>query len=258
MLADPRSRNTHVVIFPLTIGPDEYELAHVALTRDEQQRAARFVFDDVRRRFVVCRYRVRQLLAKLVRVQACDIRFAYSQWGKPELAASMKEHLDAAGHIGPMRFNVSNSGELGALAVSRLPVGIDLEVIQQRFSHRSIESQVISPQERPTWEQIKAVERDDAMMRLWVCKEALLKAMGLGIAEGLQQVSFPLPIPNGEFEPARIGAELLMHLDDDGSCRMNDWIDADCWRLQMLPTDPGTYLSVATSKTCSNIVIHHP
>lgn len=256
MLADVQTCDTHVMSFPLIVHPDEYHRAFEALTPDEQSRADRFVFDEVRRRFVVCRYRVRQLLAKLLEIVAADVRFAYSQWGKPRLADSMQKHASASGRVLPVCFNISNSGDLGVLAVSRSPVGVDVEVLERRFSHRSIESQVVSPKERDGWDQIKAVDRDDAMMRLWVCKEALLKAMGLGIAEGLQQVSFPLPIPHEPFVPLGIGPELLMHLDDDGTCRMNDWIDCDCWRLQMLPSDPGTFLAIATAKSQSNIVMH--
>ncbi len=256
MLTDIQSRDTHVISFPLTIEPDAYKLALVSLTPDELARAKRFVFDDVRRRFVVCRFRVRQLLAELLRILPAEVRFAYSQWGKPELADSMQKHVSATGHVGQIRFNISNSGDLGVLAVSRSPVGIDVEVVQQRFSYRSILSQVVSPLEQVSWEQIRAVDRDEAMMRLWVCKEALLKAMGLGIAEGLMQVSFPLPIPSEMFMPTLIGPELLMHLDDDGTCRMNNWIDRENWRLQMLPSDPDAFLAVATTKSQSNIVIH--
>ncbi|GAB5402440.1 MAG: hypothetical protein Aurels2KO_06710 [Aureliella sp.] len=256
MLADVQSRDTHVVTFPLTIQPGAYELAMDALTPDEVARAKRFVFDDVRRRFVVCRFRVRQLLAKLLNATAGEVRFSYSKWGKPELASSMQKHASAPGHVTPIRFNVSNSGETGVLAVSRLPVGIDVEVVQQRFSHRSILSQVVSPRELNAWEQIPPIDRDAAMMQLWVCKEALLKAMGLGIAEGLQQVSFPLPIPSTVFAPTHIGPELLMHLDDDGTCRTTDWIDSDCWRLQILPSEQGTYLAIATAKSQANVVIH--
>jgi hypothetical protein len=85
-------------------------------------------------------------------------------------------------------------------------------------------------------------------MRLWVCKEALLKAMGLGIAEGLRQTSFPLPIPTRDsFCPSSIEAALQMHLDDDGTCRSNHFTDATAWEMQVIEPGPEYFLSTAIS-----------
>lgn len=253
ILSDPLDSTTHVVTFPLTVPDAEMQLAKGCLSPDEQQRAERYVFEDVRNRFVVCRYRVRQLLGKLLGLKPQEVKFAYSQWGKPKLEAR-EQRLAAVPPGVQVHFNVSHSGDTGALAVSRLPVGVDVEVLQKKFDYRSIMSLVVSEHEKRDWNAISESRRDHEMMRLWVCKEALLKAMGLGIAEGLERVGFPLPIPSESFVPSQIGAELLLHLDDDGTCSMNNWIDTNTWLLQMLPSPPGSFLAIATARSQSNVV----
>lgn len=253
LLSDPLDNTTHVVTFPLSIPDSEMPLARACLSADEQQRADRYVFEDVRDRFVVCRFRVRQLLGKLLGIEPQDVRFAYSQWGKPKLETLGQQLATVAAGV-QVHFNVSHSGEAGALAVSRMPVGIDVEVTQKRFDYRSIISLVVSEHERGSWNDIAETRRDYEMMRLWVCKEALLKAMGLGIAEGLMRVGFPLPIPTEAFVPSQIGAELLLHLEDDGTCAMNNWIDTHAWRLQMLSSPPDRFLAIATAHSQSSIV----
>ena len=58
--------------------------------------------------------------------------------------------------------------------------------------------------------------------------------MGLGIAEGLQKTSLPIPIPRENFRPSSIDASLQLHLEEDGSCRLNSWMAPQSWRLQLL------------------------
>lgn len=231
----------HIVSFSLDVGQAEYERLNATLAKDELARADRFLLPEIRKRFVVCRGRTRTLLAQLTGQSAAEIQFEYEQWGKPRLRT---------GRTSPLQFNVSHSGDWALLAVAASPVGIDLEVQQARFRYRSIASQVISPQEQAAWNAVPARDRDAAMMRLWVCKEALLKAMGLGIAEGLQQIAFPLPIPESQvFEPTAIASALQLHIEDDGSCRTNNWIDPSSWRMQLLQAIPGTYAAIAVPRT---------
>ncbi len=240
---------THVVELDLAIS-DEYccEL-EATLSPDEMARADRFLFPDVRRRFVACRGALRQLLGELLDLDPANVKFRYGQWGKPAIDTDQ---------IPRVEISVSHSGDSGLLAFAQQPIGVDLEVRQDRFRHRSIASQVISPHEQAAWETTVASTRDDAMMNLWVCKESLLKALGLGIAEGLQLVSFPIPIPHqGIFGPLRIDASLQIHLDDDGSCRMNHWIDAASWQLQLLPLGNHLFAALATSVRNERVQMYH-
>ena len=185
----------------------------------------------------MCRSNLRHLLAKEMGIEAADVAFRYERWGKPQLVQTGKPAL---------HFNVSHSGEWALIALAQVPVGVDLEVINQRTQYRSIASQILSDRERLVWQELPPLLQETTTLRLWVCKEALLKAMGLGIAEGLKQVSFPLPLPDdGElFPPEYIDGLLQMHLEDDGTCQQNHWIDSRAWRLQLLDVLPNCQAAV--------------
>lgn len=207
--------------------------AEQVLNAQEMSRANRFVHADVRRRFIMCRSRLRHLLAQqLGSVAAAEIAFRYERWGKPQLAQTSRP---------PLHFNVSHSGDSALIVVAQVPVGVDLELINQRTQIRGLASQILSDRERLVWQKLPPLQQEAVTWRLWVCKEALLKAMGLGIAEGLKQVSLPVPLPaDGElFPPDHIDGALQMHLEDDGTCQQNHWIDSRAWRLQLLDSLPG-------------------
>jgi len=92
-----------------------------------------------------------------------------------------------------LHFNVSHSGGALALAVSRSqPLGIDLE--HQRRPRRVVElaQRFFAPHEAEALERLPDAERQLAFLRLWTCKEALLKAEGSGLAGGLHRAVFDL------------------------------------------------------------------
>ena len=76
---------------------DAGERALAVLSEDERARAARFVFDVHRHRFIACRAWLRGQLGERVSRAAHDLRFEYGPVGKPALPG------------GALRFNVSHS-----------------------------------------------------------------------------------------------------------------------------------------------------
>ncbi|MEO8272369.1 MAG: 4'-phosphopantetheinyl transferase superfamily protein [Aureliella sp.] len=226
-------------LFSFSLAASEAQLmeAERALNTEELARANRFVHADVRRRFVVCRSRLRHLLAHELGIEPAQVGFRYEKWGKPQLSNPA---------VADLQFNVSHSADWGLVALARVAVGVDLELFNDRFEYRGVASQIVTPHERMAWSKLVPAVQATETLRLWVCKEALLKAMGLGIAEGLQQVSFPIPLPSrGEvFSPESISGALQMHLEDDGTCARNHWIDSRAWRLQLLDVIPQCYTAV--------------
>lgn len=230
-------REAQLFAFSLAASDQQLAEAERALNAEELARANRFVHADVRRRFIVCRSRLRHLLARELGIAAAQVGFRYEQWGKPQLQQPAAADL---------QFNVSHSGDWGLIVLARVAVGVDLEMPNDRFDYRGIASQILSSRERIAWEKLSPAAQATETLRLWVCKEALLKAMGLGIAEGLQQISFPIPLPgHGEpFSPESISGVLQMHLEDDGTCARNHWIDSRAWRLQLLDILPNCPMAV--------------
>jgi 4'-phosphopantetheinyl transferase len=147
------------------------------LDGDEQQRAARFLHDRARRRFVACRGQLRMILAHCLDEDPKNLRFVYGPFGKPQLGNPACQQL---------RFNVSHCRDLALMAVAAgRQVGIDLECVRPLANLEGMVQHCLAPQERATWHALPPEERLGAFFRAWTGKEAVLKLLGRGL-------SFPL------------------------------------------------------------------
>ena len=79
---------------------------------------------------------------------------------------------------GPLHFSISHTKNHVFCCLSPRPVGIDAEEAGRKLSPR-IAERFLSAPERLRWEQ--APDRDAALLRLWILKEARAKATGEGI-----------------------------------------------------------------------------
>ncbi|MFN3189783.1 MAG: 4'-phosphopantetheinyl transferase family protein [Aureliella sp.] len=245
----------HVWTFALTATESELGELEATLVPDEIVRADRFLGPELRTQFIVARGRLREILAAYAGVPAAEVRFDYGDWGKPRLAVKNADEMRSqAKTLRSFHFNLSHSGGEAAIAVSHHPVGIDLEIAHAKTNHRAVRSQILSETEEVAWQSLKPTNPDTETMRLWICKEAFLKATGLGIAEGLRKVDFPLPVPTDRsFSPARIDGSLQLHLEEDSSCSRNAWLAPESWRLTVLNSGPIRYLAVCHARSESNI-----
>jgi len=157
-----------VVVAPLEL---ETRPLEQVLTEDERRRAAAFAFDRDRRRFIVARARLRQLLGERVGAAPESVELIYKANGKPELAP---------GHSRDLRFNVAHSGELAVYAFADgAEVGIDVEALREFEDADAIAARAFSPAEHQAY-------RAFGFFYCWTRKEAYLKALGIGLGEGLR------------------------------------------------------------------------
>src|SRR5437879_2168568 len=91
-----------VTVESLDADDDLLARSHALLDEEEQARAARFVFDADRRRYIVAHARLRRVLAHELALDARAVRFTADSHGKPEIAADQNPHA--------LRFNLSHSG----------------------------------------------------------------------------------------------------------------------------------------------------
>lgn len=75
----------------------------------------------------------------------------------------------------PFYFNVSHSGEYLALAISKDPVGIDIQKIKP--VKEGMYQKVVRPEEMP----LIGANRERDFIRLWTLKESFVKAEGKGL-----------------------------------------------------------------------------
>ncbi|VVE16030.1 4'-phosphopantetheinyl transferase sfp [Pandoraea capi] len=156
--------------------PDIYRY----LDADELARARRFRYDVDRERFAKTRSALRVLLSKYTGIPPESIGFTQGEFGRPELAPVGAEPGAS------LSFNVSHTGGDALIAISRTrSVGIDLEVQQRALNWQELAPLVCTAQERADIDSLPSPARCDAFLRCWTAKEAILKTIGLGIAEGL-------------------------------------------------------------------------
>lgn len=184
------SSEIHVWEFPLAISESAFALYPEILSENERARAARFHFQKDARRFVVARASMRSILAGYTRTAARDLRFAYSEHGKPSLTPSA---LD-------IRFNVSHAGDHAIFGVARgREIGVDIEAMREDIEFDKLAERFFSLPERQSLSSLSPEAKVRAFFRFWTCKEAFLKAQGFGLARSLS--SFDVDLSSG---PARL------------------------------------------------------
>ncbi|WP_157766688.1 4'-phosphopantetheinyl transferase family protein [Caballeronia sordidicola] len=154
------------------------------LDDDEQARTMRYRLRADQIRFAETRSVLRELLAGYMRSDPVTVRFALSARGKPK--------LDAATAAG-LSFNVSHAGAHALIAVSRRRnVGVDIEQVDETLDWRELAMLACTDDERCSLEEVTGGQQHALFFRCWTAKEALLRALGLGITEGLQALTVDL------------------------------------------------------------------
>jgi 4'-phosphopantetheinyl transferase len=171
--------------YRLDPGPDRVAEMLQWLDDAEAERARGFRFDMHSRRFVAGRGTLREILASYAGVGPRTVRFEYGAHGKP--------YIDGPECLSGLTFSVSNSGELGAVAIARgLELGLDLEQEKASADHDLVAEREFSAQEQRWYLDLSADRRPKAFFQLWTCKEAYLKGKGLGLNASLKCFSISL------------------------------------------------------------------
>jgi phosphopantetheinyl transferase len=88
-----------------------------------------------------------------------------------------------AGYAGrPVRFNSSDSGDIGVVAVAARPVGVDIEIDTPRRQATRIAERMFAADERTALDAQRGDARRRLFHRCWVAKEAYAKGRGKGLA----------------------------------------------------------------------------
>lgn len=191
------------------------------LDADEHARARAFLHEADRRTYVVAHGLLRRFLGALAGCHPASLCFGVEPLGKPFLSGPEGRQQGGAG----LSFSLSHSGSLVALAFTGVAFcGVDIE---EPRPARGVETlwgeDVLSGEERRFLGALAMADRPAAFLDLWVCKEAALKAVGVGLS-GLSAAALPRPAcldrvfrPLGSLEMS--GASLDLHgLRVQGRC----------------------------------------
>ncbi|MBT9386250.1 4'-phosphopantetheinyl transferase superfamily protein [Pseudooceanicola sp. CBS1P-1] len=106
------------------------------------------------------------------------IPFATGPHGRPELAGPARRS--------GLHFNLSHSGDRGVIALcTGAEPGIDLEQLRPRAGARAVLRRLMAPQEAAHLLPQDGPAFEEGFHRLWVCKEAVIKATGEGLSRSL-------------------------------------------------------------------------
>jgi 4'-phosphopantetheinyl transferase len=115
-----------------------------------------------------------QILAAYLEIEPPALQYATLPGGKPILAD------------GALEFNLSHSGELALVAVSRdLQVGVDLEHPRSFHNEAGMARRICGARELG---HLAQATDEDELLRLWVRKEAVVKATGEGLTHHVNQI----------------------------------------------------------------------
>lgn len=134
---------------------------------------------------------LRYLVAQQLNQSPKDICFDYGDYGKPSLSPSTE--LPAT-HSDRCHFNLSHSGELALCAFSdHRPVGIDIEKLKPISHLESMMARCLLEKEQAA---VNAAQNPlEAFLQHWTCKEAYLKAIGMGLSQSMQTVEIDMTPP---------------------------------------------------------------
>ncbi len=153
------------------------------LSEEELARGNRFHFEQHRQRFIAARGILRTILGRYLNIEPFKIHFGYEPRGKP--------FLDKI-HRGNLSFNLSHSQDFALYALSiNDSIGVDLECIKSTTDVLSLAQRFFSLREYTVIKSAPREQQQQLFFRYWTCKEAYLKATGMGLTD-LQKIEISL------------------------------------------------------------------
>lgn len=143
------------------------------LDDQERTRAARFAFDGLRRRYRAGHVALRGLLARHNASDPAALRFERGVHGKPRLT----------GRANTPAFNLSDSDDIALIALApEGDIGVDVETLKPVTDAIELAALHFCEREAAWLGAAPRALRDRAFLRVWVVKEACLKAIGSGLS----------------------------------------------------------------------------
>ena len=165
------------------ISNDKYrEYLHI-ISEDRQLKLNNYRFHDDIKRSLFGDLMARYLANIKLGLKSADILFCSNEFGKPYIR-----------HYPEFNFNISHSGKWVVCALSRLPVGIDIEHMKE--SNLSIAKRYFTNEEYKIIINSCEETRKEMFYRLWTLKESYIKLIGKGLSVPLNSFSF---YKEGEF-----------------------------------------------------------
>lgn len=191
--------------------------AAAILSPEEQARAASILDTRARARFVRVRCALRELLGSVLGEPPASVPIGEDKGGRPQIGGS------------PVSFNVSHTRGVAVIGITRAgPVGVDVQSLRPGQDPLRLARRFFDPSEADVIAALPPGVAAEAFLRAWTAKEAVVKALGVGIWGNTDRVVVDL-------EPHR-GVRLLAAPGP---------VPADRWSLIEASVPAGTKAAVA-------------
>jgi 4'-phosphopantetheinyl transferase len=188
------------------------------LAPGEAERAARFRFDEHRREYLVTRALARRALSAYRDVAPAAWRFEANEHGRPRPSPPCGLH-----------FNLSNTPTLVVCAVSEhRELGVDVEPLSRAPAILEVAATVFTGRERADLAALPPPLAASRAVSLWTCKEAVMKARGLGMVLPPKEIT--LTWPAGGHDAPRV---TIAPAWDDGRAWTLRTVDVDDHRVAL-------------------------
>ncbi|HEV3157457.1 MAG TPA: 4'-phosphopantetheinyl transferase superfamily protein [Candidatus Baltobacteraceae bacterium] len=197
---DPQSREVHVWRVNLGESSDRCAIFDRYLSVDERARRERFRSELIGRRWAEARGALRVVLGSYASVAPSRIVFDTGQFGKPVLRESNVA----------LSFNITHTGNIALIAVAgtNRMVGIDAELIRSDVEWSNLSRRFFAPAEAEEIHSAPPEQHVAAFFACWTRKEALVKAMGVGLSMLLDTFQVSM-LPNRPAEVIAVAGDPL-------------------------------------------------
>lgn len=168
------------------------------LSDEEKKSASKYTRQELKHKYIKTRGILRTVLASYLNIAPQNVVIKIAEHGKPFLT-------DVNLH-----FNLSHTANMFVIAISNTgEIGVDLEIARARQNLSGIVKKCFSKSESLYWNALPDAQKIALFFRFWVRKEAFVKAVGRGIALGLNHCEVDpldqnnfLSIPNSYGSPS--------------------------------------------------------
>lgn len=140
------------------------------------EKSKKIVNNDAKKLFCLRKGITRIIVSRFLNIYPNELIYEYDCNGKPYIKNKGLEHFG---------FNISHSKELLFIGVvERKDIGVDVEKINLNKNHLLLSKSVFSEKEMDLYESYDEANQLRCFYKVWVQKEAVSKAVGLGISMG--------------------------------------------------------------------------
>ncbi len=206
------SDEIHIWLFDLNACTSRVTICQNFLSKDELTRVQEFRRDQTRQSFILVRWLLRSLLGHYLDRSPKEIALDYNDYGKPLVQG--------------ISFNLSHTERYAIYAFARRgQIGIDIEHLRPVRDFRGMAEKIMSETELAQLFSFPPEVQVQAFFNAWTRKEAIIKAIGKGLA-------FPLKSFSVEFFPMLPARVLTKSL-------------ATTWMLKEIPVPQGWAAALA-------------